>query len=222
MDGVRRRGSLVGVDTRDGDSRLRDLFEASIALNSELSLEALLQKVVETAAALTGARYAALGVIDESGGSLERFVTTGIDAETARRDRRPAARPRHPRRADPRRDDRSASTELGDDPRSVGFPPNHPPMDSFLGVPVMMRGVAYGNLYLTEKAGGESFTAEDEEIVALLAAQAAVAIENARLYESATRWSRQLESLHEVVRSMVERDRARPAARSSSARACAS
>jgi signal transduction histidine kinase len=77
-------------------------------------------------------------------------------------------------------------------------------MDSFLGVPVLMRGVAYGNLYLTEKAGGEAFTAEDEDMVALLAAQAAVAIENARLYESATRWSRQLESLHETVRSLVE------------------
>jgi signal transduction histidine kinase len=76
-------------------------------------------------------------------------------------------------------------------------------MSSFLGVPVMMRGVAYGNLYLTEKRDGESFTSEDEEIVTLLAAQAAVAIENARLYESATRWSRQLESLHEIVRSMV-------------------
>ena len=76
-------------------------------------------------------------------------------------------------------------------------------MGSFLGVPVIMRGVAYGNLYLTEKRDGESFTAEDEEMVTLLAAQAAVAIENARLYESATRWSRELESLHEIVRSMV-------------------
>ena len=76
-------------------------------------------------------------------------------------------------------------------------------MDTFLGVPVMLRGVAYGNLYLTEKQGGE-FTVDDQEIVELLAAQAAVAIENARLYETATRWSRQLESLHEVVRSLVE------------------
>ena len=76
-------------------------------------------------------------------------------------------------------------------------------MDSFLGVPVMLRGLAYGDLYLTEKEGGD-FTDEDEELAALLAAQAAVAIENARLYESATRWSRQLESLHEAVRSIVE------------------
>ena len=70
-----------------------------------------------------------------------------------------------------------------DDPRSVGFPPNHPPMHTFLGVPILLRGVAYGNLYLTEKEGGD-FTEEDQEVV-LLAAQAAVAIENARLYESA-------------------------------------
>jgi two-component system, NarL family, sensor histidine kinase DevS len=190
------------VEVREGDSRLRDLFEASIALNSELSLDALLQKLVETAASLTDAQYAALGVIDESGGALERFVTTGIDDETY------AAIGDLPRGrgilgvlirdARPLRLDR-----LGDDPRSVGFPANHPPMGSFLGVPVMMRGVAYGNLYLTEKRNGESFTAVDEELVALLAAQAAVAIENARLYESATRWSRQLESLHEIVRSMV-------------------
>src|SRR5213075_666233 len=94
-------------------------------------------------------------------------------------------------------------THIADDPRSVGFPPGHPPMDSFLGVPVVLRGLAYGNLYLTEKDRGD-FTDEDEELVTLLAAQAAVAIENARLYESATQWSRQLESLHETVRSVVD------------------
>jgi transcriptional regulator with GAF, ATPase, and Fis domain len=77
-------------------------------------------------------------------------------------------------------------------------------MRSFLGVPIVLRSVAYGNLYLTEKDGGAAFTEEDEELVTLLATQAAVAIENARLYESATRWSGQLESLHEVLRSLVE------------------
>ena len=88
--------------------------------------------------------------------------------------------------------------EIGDEPRSVGFPPNHPPMHTFLGVPIVLRGVAYGNLYLTEKDGGAEFTTEDEELTQLLAAQAAVAIENARLYESSTRWLRQLESLNEI------------------------
>ena len=87
--------------------------------------------------------------------------------------------------------------DLAEDPRSVGFPRNHPPMQTFLGVPILLRGVAYGNLYLTEKDGGD-FTEEDEELTQLLAAQAAVAIENARLYESSTRWLRQLESLNEI------------------------
>ena len=88
--------------------------------------------------------------------------------------------------------------DLSDDARSVGFPANHPPMHTFLGVPILLRGVAYGNFYLTEKADGEDFTDEDQEIVTLLAGQAAVAIENARLYEATTQWSKQLESLNEV------------------------
>ncbi|MGH3127935.1 MAG: sensor histidine kinase, partial [Gaiellaceae bacterium] len=87
---------------------------------------------------------------------------------------------------------------LGDDPRSVGFPPHHPPMQTFLGVPILLRGVAYGNLYLTEKEGGGAFTDEDEDLTQLLAAQAAVAIENTRLYETSTRWLRHLESLNEI------------------------
>jgi two-component system, NarL family, sensor histidine kinase DevS len=185
------------------ESRFRTLFETGIALSSELSLEALLQRLVEAAASTTGAQYAALGVIDEAGFGLERFLTTGIDAETA------AAIGDLPRGrgvlgvlisdVQPLR-----LRELSEDPRSVGFPPNHPPMRSFLGVPIVLRGVSYGNLYLTEKVDGDEFTAEDEELVMLLAAQAAVVIENARLYESATRWSRQLESLHEITRSLGE------------------
>jgi two-component system, NarL family, sensor histidine kinase DevS len=190
------------VPSQQAGSKLRELIDASIALNSELSLESLLQKIVETATSLTGARYAALGVIDETGAALERFVTTGIDEETrttigdlprGRGILGVLIREAHPLRL----------THLGEDPRSVGFPPGHPPMDTFLGVPVMLRGVAYGNLYLTEKEGGD-FTDDDQELVTLLAAQAAVAIENARLYESATRWSRQLEILHETVRSVVD------------------
>lgn len=185
------------------ESRLHALFAASIALNAELSLEALLRKLVDTAAELTEARYAALGVIDETGTGLERFVTTGVDeAQYAAIGNEPRGRGILGvliRNATPLRLDK-----LGDDPRAVGFPPNHPPMTTFLGVPVMLRGIAYGNLYLTEKADGALFTSEDEEIVGLLAAQAAVAIENARLYQSAKRWSRQLESLHDVMRALVE------------------
>jgi len=180
-----------------GPGRLRSLIDAGIALNSELSLDALLQRLVEIAAELAEARYAALGVVDPAGQSLERFLTTGIDRQTYEAI---GDLPRGRgilgvliREAEPLR-----LHDIADDPRSVGFPREHPPMRTFLGVPIVLRGVAYGNLYLTEKAGGEDFTAEDEELTRLLAAQAAVAIENARLYESSTRWLRQLEGLNEI------------------------
>jgi len=177
--------------------RLRALLEAGTAIASELSLELLLERLVATAAELTGARYAALGVIDRSGLQLEQFITTGVDDETHR------AIGELPRgrgilgvlitEAAPLR-----LHDLGEDGRSVGFPANHPPMHTFLGVPILLRGVAYGNFYLTEKDGGQDFTDEDQEIVTLLAAQAAIAIENARLYEATTKWSSQLEFLNEV------------------------
>jgi signal transduction histidine kinase len=176
--------------------RLRVLVDAGIALSSELSLDALLQQLVETAAELTGSRYAALGVIDQTGTALERFLTTGIDADTH------AAIGDLPKGrgilgALIREATTLRLTDLADDPRSVGFPAHHPPMHTFLGVPILLRGVAYGNLYLTEKDGGE-FTEEDEELIQLLATQAAVAIENTRLYETSTRWMRHLESLNEI------------------------
>jgi signal transduction histidine kinase len=136
-------------------------------------------------------------VIDPSGQELERFVTFGMDGETMKTI---GDLPRGRgilgiliREATPLR-----LRDLTQDPRAVGFPPGHPPMKTFLGVPILLRGVAFGNVYLTEKEGGVDFTEEDEEVVMLLAAQAAVAVENARLYESATRWSRQLEYLNEI------------------------
>jgi signal transduction histidine kinase len=197
-------GRLAVVDpAATVGNRLRALLDAGIALTSELSLDAVLQHVTEAAAKLTGARYAALGVIDAHGTELERFFTHGIDANTQRAiGDLPRGRgilgvlitDGQPLRL----------RDLSKDPRAVGFPAHHPPMRTFLGVPVLLRGVAFGNLYLTEKENGTEFTAEDEEVVKLLAAQAAVAIENARLYEAATNWSRQLETLHEVVRSLVE------------------
>ena len=167
------------------ESRLRALVEAGIAVTSELSLDAVLQRIVEIAAELTDARYAALGVIDRTGKALEQFLVTGIDERVQEeigdlpvghgmlgvliRTARPLRVP-----------------DLGEHPASVGFPPHHPPMRTFLGVPIMLRGVAYGNLYLTEKRDGE-FTQQDEDVIVLLAAQAAVAIENARLYERVER-----------------------------------
>jgi signal transduction histidine kinase len=190
-----------GADATPAD-RLRRLVEVGIALSSELSLEALLRKLIETAVELTGAGYGALGVIDGLGTGLEQFITVGVDAEThatigdlprGRGILGVLIRDREPLRL----------RDLGQDPRSVGFPPGHPPMASFLGVPIALRGTAFGNLYLTEKVGGGEFTDEDEEIVRLLAAQAAVAIVNARLYESSRQWSLQLESLNEVSEALV-------------------
>jgi len=189
------------VPTRSETDRLRALVETGIAISSELSLDGVLERIVEAAARVTGARYAALGVIDRSGSGLERFVTHGMTADVESQ----IGDPPHGRGilgvlihdARPLR-----LHDLSQDLRSVGFPPGHPPMHTFLGVPIVLRGVAYGNLYLTEKDGGD-FTGEDEDLVKLLAAQAAVAVENARLYESATAWSQQLESLNEVGAALV-------------------
>jgi signal transduction histidine kinase len=189
------------VATTRETERLRALVETGIAINSELSLDGVLERIVEAAARVTGAQYAALGVIDPAGSGLERFVTYGIEPEVQTQ----IGDPPHGRGilGVLIRDARPLRLhDLTEDPRSVGFPPGHPPMHSFLGVPIVLRGVAYGNLYLTEKEGGD-FTDEDEELVTLLAAQAAVAVENARLYESATTWSQQLESLNEVGAALV-------------------
>ena len=183
--------------TLPDENRLRALVKAGVAITAELSLDALLQRLVEAGAALTRARFAALGVIDRERSGLERFLTTGMDTETQEAI---GDLPRGRGILGVLIRDAVALRlhDLGEDPRAVGFPPNHPPMRTFLGVPIHLRGVAYGNLYLTEKEGGEDFTDEDEELVTLLASQAAVAIENARLYEAATGWSKQLESLNEV------------------------
>jgi len=162
--------------------RERALVEAGIALASELSLDPVLGKLAETAAELTGARYVALGVIDREHRRLRQFVTAGLTPEErARIGAEPTGRGILSVLISDARPLRLHAIE--DDPRSVGFPEGHPPMRTFLGVPILLRGTAYGNLYLTEKADGEDFTADDEEIVQLLASQAAVAIENANRIE---------------------------------------
>jgi signal transduction histidine kinase len=188
--------------TTDHSIRLRTLIETGLAINSELSLDGVLKRIVQAAAQVTGAQYAALGVIDPTGTSLERFITHGIDEELrATIGDLPTGRGVLGALITDARTLRLQ--ELAEDPRSVGFPPGHPPMKTFLGTPILLRGVAYGNLYLTEKEGGIDFDDDDEELVQLLSAQAAVAIENARLYESATGWSRQLESLQEISSALV-------------------
>ena len=176
--------------------RLRGLVDAGIALSSELSLDDLLQKASRDRSRIDRSPYAALGVINEAGTGLERFLHTGIDTETVTEiGELPRGREILGALITDARSLRLES--ISDDSRSVGFPPQHPPMRGFLGVPILLRGRAFGNLYLTEKGSG-SFTSEDQELVETLASQAAVAIENARLYEAATSWSEQLEALNEV------------------------
>ena len=184
------------------EERLRGLVEVGILLTSELSLETVLDKLLEAAVRLTGARYVALGVVDRSGKGLERFVHRGLDATTAQQiGHLPVGRGILGALIQDARPLRLH--DLSEDPRSVGFPPGHPEMQTFLGVPVLLRGTVYGNLYLTEKEDDADFTVEDEEVAIMLAAQAAVAIENARLYESVTRWMRQLESMEEIGQALV-------------------
>jgi signal transduction histidine kinase len=163
--------------------RLTRLLEVGRGLVAELQVDAVLDRLLETAAELTGAQYAAMGVLDADRVELARFITRGIDEETHRAiGDLPRGRGilgvliREPRPL--RLDDVNA------DPRSYGFPINHPPMSTFLGVPVIIRGEAWGNLYLTEKAGGEPFDEADEAAATVLADWAAIAIENARLYTS--------------------------------------
>lgn len=193
-----QRGEPVPV-TNEVEHRL---LAFGIALSSELSLDAVLEQVVEMAAAMTGARYAALGVIDRTGQGLERFITTGIDDEARAHIGKPPEG-RGVLGATIRAERALRLQDLRQDPRAVGFPPGHPPMRTFLGVPVRIRGAPYGSLYLTEKEGGEEFTERDEETITILAAQSASAIENARLYEASEHWLRQLESLIEVGDSLA-------------------
>ena len=165
------------------EQRLRRLIDVGRALLSQLDPEAVLDTVLETAREITGARYAALGILDPDRHELEQFITRGID-EQAQRQIGDLPRGRgilgvlieHPR---PLR-----LPDVGRHSQSYGFPPGHPPMKRFLGVPIVVRGQIWGNLYLTEKAGGEEFDAVDEESVVILAAWAAIAIENARLYDA--------------------------------------
>ena len=164
-----------------GPRALRKLVEAVLSISADLDLATVLQRIIDAAADLVDARYAALGVLDEERTGLSQFVTTGLDAETHRAigelpkghgilgllivDPKPIRLP-----------------DLREHPDSFGFPPNHPPMQSFLGVPIVVRQEVFGNLYLTDKIGAEVFSDVDEELTVALAGAAAVAIENARLH----------------------------------------
>ena len=171
-------------------TRIRDRFErllsAGVAIYARHDIDRVLQEVVDAAREVVGARYAALGVLGDDRKTLVQFVTSGLDEEARRRiGDPPTGRGLLGHVIHEGTVIRSA--DISRHPQRYGFPPHHPPMKSFLGVPVRGRGGVFGNLYLTEKIGGEEFDAEDEAIAILLAAQAAVAVDNARLHGESER-----------------------------------
>ncbi|GIE92496.1 GAF domain-containing sensor histidine kinase [Actinoplanes regularis] len=185
-------------DVVNSRERLRALLDAVVGIGTDLDLRSTLRRIVEAACALAGAKYGALGVLAPDHGSLADFITHGID---------PAA---HARIGDLPHGQGMLGVLITDPkpirlpdirqhPDSYGFPPHHPPMHSFLGVPVRTREKIFGNLYLAEKQGGAEFTDDDEEIVVALAAAAGIAIDNARLYEVAQRRERWLAATAEIT-----------------------
>jgi signal transduction histidine kinase len=188
-------------DLPSPEERNRALLEAGLTLASELDLDQVLRRIVELAMEITHARYGALGVLGDDR-RIDTFLTVGVDDETRRRIGDPPTGhgilgllidEAHPIRLH----------DIQRDPRAYGFPANHPPMHSFLGAPVRALGQVFGNIYLTEKQGAENFSEDDEKALVVLAAQAGVAIENARLYaemQHAQRELRRLEVLEDRER----------------------
>ncbi|WP_229680028.1 sensor histidine kinase [Saccharopolyspora thermophila] len=180
--------------------RLDGLLEAVLTISSELELDTLLRQIVRSSMRLVDARYAAIGVLAEDG-SLSQFIYEGIDEETRRR-------------IGPLPTgggvlgvviEESAPLRLDDvsrHPASVGFPPNHPPMRSFLGVPIRARQETYGRLYLADKRDG-AFTADDESVVQALAAAAGIAVDNARLFDEVRRRERWLDATSEITTQLL-------------------
>lgn len=183
------------MPTPSTQDRLKQLVAATPALITEVSLDGVLKRAVEVAAQVIGARYAAIGVLASDGQTLEHFTTYGVDSELAARIGRS---PRGHgilglviREGKPVR-----LPDLTKHPVSFGFPPHHPPMRSFLGVPVFGSRGVFGNLYLAEKLGGDTFTEEDEDIAILLAGKIAAAVENARHHEQSARLLAEVQQLH--------------------------
>jgi signal transduction histidine kinase len=193
---------------REAHERLSGLLGAVVAVSSELDLAAVLQRIITTACSLVGARYGALGVLSPEHDQLVQFITHGLDDETRARIgeiphghgvlglliQDPKALRLH---------------EISEHPKSVGFPPNHPPMHSFLGVPLLVRDEVFGNLYLSDKENGEDFSPADEEVVTALAAAAGVAVENARLYEQSRNREAWLRAAAECTRTLTGEARIR-------------
>ncbi|MFD4371438.1 GAF domain-containing sensor histidine kinase [Streptomyces sp. NPDC058486] len=194
--------SLQGLST-ELTSRVPQLLEAMRSVGTGLELHTTLDRICETAAELAGARYAAIGVVDEEGKGLSDFVTYGVDDDVARRiGRRPdghagllGALIRDPRTI--------RLADLSTDPRSAGFPPGHPVMRTFLGVPIRVQGEIFGNLYLAEKRSGEEFNDYDVHMVRVLATEAGIAIGNARLYEAARQRERWIDGSVAVTTALL-------------------
>ncbi|WP_234865128.1 GAF domain-containing sensor histidine kinase [Sinomonas albida] len=183
--------------------RMRGLLSAVVSLAEDLDLEAVLDRVVTSARELVRAKYAALGVLAPEGTALSHFVTVGMSEELTRLI---GPRPTGLGMLGLLIHDPHAIRlhDLGTHPDSAGFPAHHPPMKTFLGVPIRVRDEVFGNLYLTEKVDGEDFNAEDEDLVVALAAAAGVAIENARLFDDTARRQRWLESSMEVAGALLD------------------
>jgi GAF domain-containing protein len=175
---------VLGRAQRETERRARELAavnEASLALSSELDLASVLQRVVDLSRDVTTARYGALAMLDEEG-HIAEFLTSGMSREERNRIGQPpggkgllgvVVREGETLRVD----------HISDHPRSTGFPPHHPAMTSFIGLPIVYEGRILGDLYLTDKNGGEPFTKEDEDTLRIFASHASIAIENARLYQ---------------------------------------
>lgn len=191
----------VAVEVR-ADARMARLVDLELQQAGELDVGRLLATLVANARELFDAAYAAIGVLDPSGTTIERFETSGMDDATARRiGPVPTGRGLLGALLEDPRPVRLG--QIGDDPRSCGFPPHHPPMRSFLGVPILLGGVVFGNLYMTDKASGP-FTDEDERLAQVFAAQAAVAIDNALRFERERTRTASLEQLQGTIRAVQD------------------
>jgi two-component system, NarL family, sensor histidine kinase DevS len=196
---------VTGSDgaARDRIDRLEQLLAAGRALTSELDLPTVLDQILEAARELTGARYAALGVLDRRRRDLAQFLTVGLDAE-ARDAIGDLPRGRGVLGLLLDGPEPIRLRDVAQHPRSCGFPIGHPPMRSFLGVPITIRGEAWGSLYLTEKLGAEEFDEHDIDAIVVLADWAAVAIDNAQLFGEVTARGQELERALRTMRTAME------------------
>ena len=191
-------------------SRAERLLDTGLALAAELSLPALLQRIVDLAVELTGAQYGAVGVLAPDGVELSDFITSGL-GEQQRTAIGDLPRGRGILGVLIREPTVLQLQDIGQDPRSAGFPPNHPPMRSFLGAPIRAHGRVFGNIYLTDKQGAPEFSDDDEAATLILATQAGVAIANAQLYDELRLRERWLDSVREVATTLLAGNSARAA-----------